>query len=150
MRAIQAVTDIAATPMRVWDVLTDFPSYPRWTTYIQELSGRAEVGAKVKVVLGPPGRKPYVVHCPVLEAAPGARLAWAAVIPGAAWLPPFIYSGVHEFVLSELADGTTRLTQHEHFNGLLARLVKEGPAGGDEGFAAFNQALKRWVETSGT
>jgi hypothetical protein len=150
MRAIEAVTDIAAAPMRVWEVLTDFPSYPRWATYLRELSGRAEVGAKVKVVLGPPDRRPYVVDCPVLEATPGVRLAWAAVIPGAAWLPHFIYSGAHEFVLTEVADGMTRLTQREHFSGLLARLAKGGPAGADEGFAAFNQALKRRIETGGT
>jgi hypothetical protein len=149
MQAIEAVTDIAATPMRVWEVLTDFPSYPRWATYLQELSGRAEVGAKVRVVLGPPDRQPYVVDCPVLEATPGVRLAWAAVIPGAAWLPRFIYSGAHEFVLTEVAAGVTRVTQREHFTGLLARLVKDGPAGGNEGFAAFNQALKRQVETDG-
>jgi uncharacterized protein YndB with AHSA1/START domain len=147
MRSIEAVTDIAAPPMRVWEVLTDFRDYPRWTTYIQEVSGRAEVGTKVKVVLGPPDRKPYVVDCPVLEATPGARLAWAAVIPGAAWLPHFIYTGTHEFVLTEPTSGTTRLTHREHFSGLLTSLTKEGPAGGDEGFKAFNQALKRQAET---
>ena len=96
-------------------------------------------------MLGPPDRKPYVVECPVLEATPGARLAWAAVIPGAEWLPLFLYSGAHEFVLSELADGTTRLTPHEHFNGLLARMVKEGPAGGDEGLPFYPAGYAIWL-----
>ena len=146
MRAIEAITDIEAEPQRVWDVLTDFPAYPEWTAYIQELAGDPRPGTTVKVVLGPPGRKPYVVHAPVLEATPGVRLAWAAVIPGAAWLPHAIYTGVHEFVLAPLPGGATRLTHREHFSGLLARLTKEGPAGGDEGFAAFNRALKRRVE----
>ncbi|WP_203904778.1 SRPBCC domain-containing protein [Virgisporangium aliadipatigenens] len=147
MRTIEAVTAIAATPRKVWDVLTDFPKYPLWTTYIQRLEGRPVVGSRLKVVLGPPGRRPYVVHAPVLEATPGARLAWAAVIPGAGWLPRAIYTGVHEFVLSAVADGGTRLTHREHFGGLLARLVKEGPRGADEGFTAFNQALKARAES---
>ncbi|MFE2493334.1 hypothetical protein [Streptomyces scopuliridis] len=37
-------------------------------------------------------------------------------------------------------------SHREYFSGLLARLVKEGPRGGDEGFEAFNQALRRRVE----
>ena len=147
MRTIEAVTDIAATPQQVWDVLTDFPNYPQWTSYIQQLEGRPEVGNRIKVVLGPPDRRPYVVHTPVLEATAGVRLAWAAVIPGASWLPKAIYTGVHEFLLTVLADGATRLTHREHFSGVLARLTKEGPRGGDQGFAAFNDALKGQVES---
>ncbi|MFG1602607.1 SRPBCC family protein [Actinoplanes sp. NPDC049265] len=146
MRTIEIVTDIAASPTRVWQILTDFPAYPRWTTYIQELAGEARVGTKIKVVLGPPDRRPYVVHAPVLEATPGVRLAWAAVIPGATWLPSAIYHGVHEFRLTGRPDGSTRLTHREEFGGLLSRLTKEGPAGGDEGFAAFNRALKSQAE----
>ncbi|MEU9367063.1 SRPBCC domain-containing protein [Streptomyces avermitilis] len=146
MRTVKAVMDTTTNPRRVWEVLTDFPRYPAWTAYIQELHGRAEVGHRLRVTLGPPGRKPYVVHAPVLEATPGVRLAWAAVIPGAAWLPHAIFTGVHEFVLTRLPDGGTKVTHRESFSGLLARLVKEGARGGDEGFEAFNQALRRRVE----
>ncbi len=130
----------------MWDVLTDFARYPEWTTYIRELDGCAEVGHRLRLVLGPPGTKPYVVDVPVLEATPGVRLAWAAVIPHATWLPAAIYTGTHEFVFAELPGGDTRLTHRESFGGLLSRLVAEGPRGGDEGFEAFNQALKRRVE----
>ena len=147
MRTIEAVTTIAATPQQVWDVLTDFPRYSQWTTYIQRLDGRPEVGNRIKVVLGPPDRKPYVVRTPVLEATPGVRLAWAAVIPGAGWLPHAIYTGAHEFLLTALADDVTRLTHREYFSGLIARLTKEGPRGGDEGFDAFNKALKNRVKS---
>lgn len=146
MRTIEKVVDIAATPHRVWEILTDFPRYPTWATYIQELRGRAEVGSKLRLVEGHPGAKPYVVMVPVVEATPNTRLAWAATIPGAAWLPDLIYTGVHEFVLEARPDGGTRLTHRESFSGLLARLVKEGLPGGDEGFDAFNQALKRRAE----
>ncbi|MBQ0951355.1 SRPBCC family protein [Streptomyces coelicoflavus] len=148
MRTVEAVVDIEASPQQVWDVLTDFPRYPAWTTYIQELGGRAEVGNRLRLVIGPPDKKPYVVNVPVLDATPGVRLAWGAVIPGAAWMPRTIYTGVHEFLFSDLPGGGTRLTHRESFGGLLARLVKDGPPGGDEGFDAFNQALKRQVEAS--
>lgn len=146
MRTIEKVIDIAASPHRVWEVLTDFPSYPTWAAYLQELRGRAEVGSQLRLVQGPPGAKPYIVNVPVIEATPGARLAWTAVVPGAAWLPRTIFTGVHEFVLTALPDGGTRFTHRESFGGLLARLVKDGPRGGDEGFEAFNQALKSRAE----
>jgi hypothetical protein len=77
---------------------------------------------------------------PSLRRLPGH--ARRAQIPGAAWLPAVIFTGVHEFVLAALPDGGTRLTHRESFSGLPARLAKEGPHGGDEGFDAFNQALK--------
>jgi uncharacterized protein YndB with AHSA1/START domain len=97
MRTIEKVIDIAASPHRVWEVITDFPRYPTWATYIQELHGRAEVGSQLRLVQGQPGRKPYVVTVPVIEATPATRLAWAATIPGAAWLPRMIFTGVHEY-----------------------------------------------------
>lgn len=146
MRAIEAVTDIAAGPRVVWAVLTDFPRYPEWASYLQEIDGRAEVGASLRLVQGPPEGRPYIVRVPVVEATPGVRLAWSAVIPGAAWLPAFIFTGTHEFVLSALPDGMTRLTHREYFGGLVSRLSKEGAKGADEGFVAFNNALKRRSE----
>jgi hypothetical protein len=142
MRTVEAVTEIAASAEMVWAVLTDFPRYPEWATYIRKLAGRAEPGASLRLVAGPPGRPPYTVHVPVLEATPGFRLAWAAVIPGMPWLPSAIFSGVHEFILEALPGGGTRLIHREYFSGLLSRLSKEGPRGADEGFDAFNLALK--------
>jgi hypothetical protein len=149
MRAVEVAevaTEIAASPRQVWEVLTDFPSYPRWTTYICEIDGRAEAGTRLRLVVVPSGRRPVVVRPLVLEATPGERLAWAATMPGAVWLPEVIYGGVHEFVLTGLPDGGTRLSQREHFSGLLAGLAKKSVRGTDERFAAFNNALKHRVE----
>ena len=145
MRTIEAITDIPADPEAVWAVLTDFPRYPEWATYIQQLDGHAEPGARLRLVEGPPGRHPYTVRVPVVEATPGVRLAWTAVIPGMPWLPAVIFSGVHEFILDALPGFGTRLTQREHFSGLLSRASKEGPHGADVGFDAFNFALKHRV-----
>ncbi|WP_328493176.1 hypothetical protein OHS59_10825 [Streptomyces sp. NBC_00414] len=39
------------------------------------------------------------------------------------------------------------MTHRESFGGLLARLVEEGASAGGEGFEAFDQALRRHVET---
>jgi len=146
MRTIEVVTDIEASPDEVWAVLTDFTHYSVWTSYIQQISGRAEEGFYLRVVLEPPGRRRYSVFTPVLEATPGVRLAWAMVIPGVSRLHSSIFAGTHEFALTALPNSTTRLTHREFFSGLLARFVKEGARGAKEGFETFNAALKLRVE----
>jgi hypothetical protein len=145
VRAIEAVTDIPASREAAWVVLTDFPAYPAWATYLQRIEGRAEAGTWMRLVEGPPGRRPYEVRTRTLEATAGTRLVWAGRIPGAPWLPSAIFTGTHEFLRADLPGGGTRLTHREYFGGLLSHLSKEGAVGADEGFAAFNEALKRHV-----
>lgn len=65
-------------------MLTDSRSLPQRSTYLQQVSGSAQPGQRLRVVLGAPGQRPYMAYCPVLEASPGRRLAWAAVILNAA------------------------------------------------------------------
>jgi hypothetical protein len=150
MRTIEVATDIEASPQLVWEVLTDFPRYPEWTkstTWIREIDGRAEAGTNFRILARPPDRQPYDLRPRFLEATPGVRLAWRPELPGATWLPSAIFGGAHEFVLTALPHGATRLLHSEHFSGVLARLTRQGPRGADEGFEAFNTALKHRVES---
>lgn len=142
----EEATEINASPQQVWAAFTDFPSYPEWSTYLQEIDGRAETGTNLRVVMRLPGQEPIVARVPLIDATPGVRLAWAAVIPGATWLPKAIFGGVHEFLLTALPDGGTRFVQREHLLGLLAQQAKKKVPGIAEGFAAFNAALKNRAE----
>ena len=141
----EAVTEIPAGTEAVWAVLTDFARYPEWATFIRQIEGRAKPGTWLLVAEGPPGRHPYRVRVPIVEATPGVRLAWTPTLPGMPWLPAVMFSGVHEFILSALPGGGTRLTQREHFSGLLSRLAKRNARWVAPGFDTFNAALKRRV-----
>jgi hypothetical protein len=55
---------------------------------------------------------------------------------------------VHSFVLTANPDGTTRLTHSERFSGILVALFKGATANSHAGFEAFNEALRRRVETT--
>jgi len=145
MRTVEAVTEIPASTEAVWAVLTDFPRYPEWAIFIQQIDGRAEPGTWLLLAEGPPGRRPYRARVPVVAATPGVRLAWAPTLPGMPWLPAVVFSGVHEFILSALPGGGTRLTQREYMSGLLSRLADANSRWTDAGFDAFNAALKRRV-----
>lgn len=143
---IEAITDITASPDEVWAVLTDFTHYSAWTSYIQQISGHPEEGFYLRIMMGPPGRRPYNVFTPVLEATPGVRLAWAVVVPGASWLHRAIFTGTHEFVLTALPNRSTRLAHREYFSGVLSRFAREQQRDAEEGFRSFNTALKLRVE----
>ena len=49
---ISAAIEIAATPERVWAVLTDLASYPQWNPVFREPFGRTRIAATVLVVAG--------------------------------------------------------------------------------------------------
>ncbi len=49
---ISSETEIAAPPIGVWRVLSDFVAYPRWNPYRQVI-GAAALGAKVRLMIGP-------------------------------------------------------------------------------------------------
>ena len=142
MRDVQVVTDIEADPERVWEVLTDFPSYPSWSVFVRSVSGRAEVGSRLQVVLGLEGRRATTVRPVVVDATGPGRLAWQGRLG-----PPGLLGGTHEFVLTAIAHGRTRLVHRESFRGAVAALVPGRPRGAVQGFGAFNAALAHRAES---
>src|SRR6266849_10179499 len=41
--------DIHASDKQVWQILTDFPSYPQWNPYIHQVRGEIKAGAKIYI-----------------------------------------------------------------------------------------------------
>jgi uncharacterized protein YndB with AHSA1/START domain len=54
MRELTAEIEIAASPDRVWEVLTDLDAYPAWNPFIRRASGELREGARLEVVIQPP------------------------------------------------------------------------------------------------
>jgi len=84
MRIIETQIGIAASPSRVWQILTDFPSYPDWNPFITEIVGRPEQGARLRVHICPPGRSPITITPTILVAAREWELRWRSrrILPG--------------------------------------------------------------------
>ena len=69
MKEICSQVDIAATPEKVWAILTDFSGWKEWNPIAEEASGRAEVGTELFLSFGGPGCKtPHSFKPTVLEA----------------------------------------------------------------------------------
>jgi uncharacterized membrane protein len=49
MKEVSTEIEIEAAAERVWEVLTDFAKFPRWNSFIKQLSGEARTGAKLEV-----------------------------------------------------------------------------------------------------
>lgn len=138
---ISTDVDIDAIPERVWEVLTDFASYRDWNPFMDRVEGDAQVGRKLVVHMSPPGGRGMTFKPTVLVATPGQELRWLGKLAFGG-----LFDGEHSFVLSRQPDDTTRLTHSESFRGLLVGSLKGTLKGTDEGFVAFNQALKQRVE----
>ncbi len=138
---LQTHVDIAASPERVWQVLTDFARHPEWNPLIRHISGNPRVGERLHVELGPPGKKPMAFRPVVLEAEPNRAFVWRGAL-GAGW----IFAGEHFFRLEPHEDGT-RFHHGEVFSGVLVPLLgKSLDTDTRAGFEAMNRALKGEAE----
>jgi len=140
---LQSEIEIAATPAKVWSVLTDFPSYPSWNPFVRRISGQQAPGARLAVTIQPEGGKAMSFKPTLLVFEPQRELRWKGQL-----LVPGVFDGEHYFQLTESSAGRVHLAQGELFSGLLVPLVSRGSllAGTSRGFAAMNQAVKALAE----
>ncbi|WP_411969046.1 SRPBCC family protein [Haloferax sp. YSSS75] len=133
--------DIDAPSETVWQVLTDFDSYHEWNDYTR-IDGDPVVGTTLAVSPGPKaGRVP--TFKPTVLQADGSELRWLGHL-----LVPGLFDGEHRFVVEELDEGRSRLTQSETFSGVLVGLVNR--LMGDStrrNFELVNEAMKTRAET---
>ncbi len=137
---------IAASPQRIWDIITDFPAYGCWNQAIPSASGEATAGSVLRVVIHWPGLKRSNYELDVLNASPAHELRWLGHfgIKG-------LMDGDHRFLLEAAGADSTRLTQTECFSGALIPLF--APWLRDNvlsGFDQMNRALKARAEQLAT
>jgi hypothetical protein len=133
---------IKAAPEKVWEVLTDFESYPSWNPFIRSLTGDVATGKKIRVTLHPPGGSAMTFKPKVLAFDPSHEFCWL----GHLWIKG-LFDGEHRFVLQDNGDGTTLFLHSEHFGGILLPLFQKMlETKTKAGFEQMNEALKKRVE----
>jgi hypothetical protein len=140
---IRTETTINASPDTVWRVLTDFARFGEWNPFMDRAEGRAEVGEKLTIHMQPKGGRGMTFKPRVLVAEPGHELRWLGKLG-----PGGLFDGEHHFGLTELPDGSTRLTQEEHFRGILVGVMGGTLKHTEESFQDLNAALKARAETA--
>ena len=140
MEQIEVFEEIDASPELVWEVLTEFPSYPEWNPFITSAEGTVADGETLRLRIEPPGGRTRTVDVEIVVVEPGHRLAWQGRL-----LVPFALDGYHEVRLEPIGDGRTRLLQRETFRGALTSLLVD-EAALERGFRGMNRALKTRTE----
>jgi hypothetical protein len=143
-KTIERTIEIDRSIDEVWKVLIDFQSHPEWDPFIRHISGKAEIGEKLKVHIAPSGKRGMKFHPVVTAAKAPSELAWEGKlgIHG-------LFDGAHRFSLMSVDQERTRLTQSETFSGVLVGLFGGTLNATGEGFAQLNDALKQRCESPG-
>ena len=133
---------INATPERIWQILTDFASYPLWNPFIRRASGKPEKGEQLEVYLQPEGAGGMTFRPRVLTAEHGRELRWLGHL-----LLPGLFDGEHIFIIELLVTGSVRFIQREIITGLLVPLFAHRlDTETRRGFEDMNHALKLRAE----
>jgi hypothetical protein len=141
-KVLQTRIEIQASPERVWQILTDFPSFPEWNPFIRKATGEAREGATLEVYIEPPGARGMTFRPKVLKAEPGRELRWI----GRLYMPG-LFDGEHIFTIEPIDEKRVRFSQREVFTGLLVPVILSRIEEGTwRGFREMNKALKDRAE----
>ncbi len=138
MKELRSEIEIQASAERVWQLLTDFASFPQWNPFIRRASGIIRPGERLEVYIQSPGARGMTFRPTVLTAEPNRELRWLGhfLIPG-------LFDGEHIFTIEPLGTQRVRFVQREIFTGWLvpffARILGTDTR---RGFEKMNQALK--------
>lgn len=144
MKELHSEIEIAASAERVWELLTDFASYPQWNPFIRSISGEPTPGERLEARIEPPGGQGMTFKPKVLNAEPNRELRWLGHL-----LVPGLFDGEHSFTIQPLEENRVRFIQREAFKGLLVPLFARSlDTNTQRGFEEMNRALKERAETS--
>ena len=138
---MNASIEIAASPERIWSVLTDFQKFSRWNPFIRAVTGKLEAGSSLSIDIAPPGKRNMRFHPKVIEVQFNRRLRWQGklIVPG-------MLDSEHYFDIECQNETDVTFSQGESFTGLLVPFVRSTLAATKIGFEKMNSALKLRAE----
>jgi hypothetical protein len=141
MKNIQTEILINTDITKVWDVLMNFNSYPKWNPFITSISGEPKLGKRLSVSINPPGGNGMTFKPTILTLESNKEFRWKGKlgING-------IFDGEHYFILEFLENDKTKFIHGEKFSGLLVPLVGKMLDKTQKGFYLMNEAIKNECE----
>ena len=143
MRELFTEIEINASSDRVWEVLTDFESYPLWNPFVKELEGSVQIGNRIKTRLQPPNQKAMTFKPRVIKLVPRREFRWLGSLG-----VPGLFDGEHIFELHPFGPHKVRFVQRELFKGILVPMIMKNIHDDTRaGFEQMNKALKKRCES---
>ena len=139
MKEYVTMSQIAASPERVWEVLTDGDGYRHWNPEIIAVNGAITLGAQItaQVRLGNGAVRPVRQRVIALEAP--TRMEWVG------GLPLGLFVGRRTFTLTPVS-GEVEFRMHLHMSGLLSPMILKSVGDRQPEIDRFSAALKHRAE----
>lgn len=138
---VQSITSniqIECSINTVWEVLTDFSSYPAWNSFIRSVKGPFAVGRKLFVQIALDASTLRTFKPNLIDFQPSKKMAWRGI-----FLLPGICDGYYQFELTSMDAGVTQCRHSVLFSGLLVPLIMNRLAPKiQKGFNDMSEALK--------
>lgn len=129
-------TTIAASPERVWALLTDAAGFPRWNSTVASIEGEIAEGRRLRLKVPAQDR---VFKPKVSRVAPGRSMIWSdGMAP--------MFKGVRVFTLTPNTDGSTEFYMKEELSGLMLPMIKGSLPDFAPVFETYADDLKRAAE----
>lgn len=142
MKELVTEIEIQASAEKVWQILTDFPAYSSWNSFLYQIDGKAEKGQTVVAHFRSVSSREMTFRCTIDKLEPKRELRWKYHV-----LSPFLFQGEHSFTIELVDANRVRFVQREVFKGLLIPFFAKGiDADTKRDFAAMDQALKARAE----
>jgi hypothetical protein len=141
MKNIQTEILINTDITKVWDVLMNFDSYPKWNPFITSISGERKLGNRLTVSINPPGGKGMTFKPNILTLEANKEFRWKGKlgING-------IFDGEHYFILESVDKDITKFIHGEKFSGLLVPFVRKMLDKTQKGYQLMNESIKNECE----
>lgn len=141
---LRTEVEIKAAPDRIWSVLTDLGSYPRWNPFLVQICGKLEIGSRLRICLSLLDGSELVLRPRVTVVVPERELRWVA----SRWSAKLLRIE-HFFLLEPCGEGYSRLVQGHDLTGILAGHLGDRTTYLVRGMVHMNQALRQQVEPAG-
>lgn len=128
---------IAASPARVWSLLTNAADFPRWNSTVTSIEGPIELGRKLKIRV-PISDRTFTPKVTVFE--PEKRMVWS---DGAAPM----FKGERTFTLTPTGGGTD-FSMVEVVSGLMLPMIKGSLPDFGPPFEQYARDLRKEAEKS--
>ncbi|KYP15985.1 SRPBCC domain-containing protein [Flavihumibacter sp. CACIAM 22H1] len=134
---------INASREKVWQVLTDFTSYPTWNPFLINVEGEFKEGGRLKNTLQN-GHKTMIFKPTILQIKQGESFSWLGSL-----FFKGLFDGLHSFEIENAGKDHVKLVHSESFSGLFSSFIlKKIGTVTRNNFIQMNLALKNTAESN--
>ena len=136
-KSVHHEINIAASPEKVWKILTDSDKYDEWNPTMELLEGKIEEGNQVKYRFTQDEKNVSEIPSKVKKIIPNKLLNQGGGLP-------FVITFDHKYILEQKGEGT-QLTIHEDYKGIYVNFWNPRPV--ELAYKRLNEAIKNRAET---